>query len=109
MYATGLLSLVATTGIVTLSLLLAAQPIADLLHYSANPEYIRWFALILAFDCLSELPFARLRLEQRPRRFVAGKLLNIGINITLTLFWLVFCPGRPKTAMNWSILCGRPT
>ncbi len=95
-YTTGLLSLVATTGFVTLGLLLAAQPIADLLHYSANPEYIRWFALILAFDCLSELPFARLRLEQRPRRFVAGKLLNIGTNITLTLFWLVLCPWAAK-------------
>ena len=42
-----------------------AQRIADFLRYPHHPEYVRWFALILAFDCLAELPFARLRLEQR--------------------------------------------
>lgn len=41
---------------------------------------------------LSQLPFARLRLEQRPRRFVAIKLTNIAIYIGMNLFWLIFCP-----------------
>ncbi len=100
-YATGLYSLIGSTLIITIALMLAAQPLADILHYSQHPEYIRWFALILAFDCLAELPFARLRLEQRPRRFLAGKVLNIGINIFLTLFWLVFCPWAAKNGISW--------
>lgn len=100
-YATGLYSLIGTTLIITLALLLGAQPLADLLHYSEHPEYIRWFAAILAFDCLAELPFARLRLEQRPWRFVAGKVLNISINILLTLFWLVLCPWAAKNGFHW--------
>jgi len=100
-YATGLYSLLGSTLIITLVLMTAAQPLADLLHYSEHPEYIRWFALILAFDCMAELPFARLRLEQRPKRFLAGKVLNIGINIFLTLFWLVFCPWAVKNGTGW--------
>lgn len=100
-YATGLISLIGTTLLITTAFLLFAQPIADLLYYSNHVEYVRWFALILAFDCLSELPFARLRLEQRPRRFVAGKLLNIGVNIFLVVFWLVFCPWAAQQDMNW--------
>ncbi|MBC7775212.1 MAG: polysaccharide biosynthesis protein, partial [Phycisphaerae bacterium] len=64
-YATGLISLIGSTLVITTAFLLFAQPIADLLYYSNHVEYIRWFALILAFDCLAELPFARLRLEQR--------------------------------------------
>lgn len=108
-YTTGLFSLIGSTFIITLSFLVFAQPLADLLHYSDHAEYIRWFALILAFDCLSELPFARLRLEQRPRRFVAGKLLNIGVNIFLTLFWLVFCPWAAKNGMNWVNFVWSPT
>ncbi len=100
-YSTGLISLIGSTLIITTAFLVFAQPIADLLYYSAHVEYIRWFALILAFDCLAELPFARLRLEQRPRRFVAGKLLNIGVNIFLNVFWLIFCPWAVKNGMNW--------
>ncbi len=100
-YSTGLFSLIGSTVLITTLFLLFAQPIADLLYYSDHVEYIRWFILILAFDALSELPFARLRLEQRPRRFVAGKLLNIGVNIFLNVFWLIFCPWAVKNGMTW--------
>lgn len=100
-YGTALFSLFGTTLVITLGLLLAAQPLADVLDYHDHPEYIRWFALILAFDCLVELPFARLRLEQRPIRFVSGKLLNIGLVILLNLFWLVFCPWADEQGWAW--------
>lgn len=100
-YSTGMLSLFGTTAIIAGLLLLFAQPIADGLKYPEHPEYVRWFALILAFDCLAELPFARLRLEQRPRRFVAIKLTNIAVNIGMNLFWLVFCPWAAKNGIGW--------
>lgn len=100
-YATGMYSLIGSTALIAGLLLLYAQPIASALAYPEHPEYVRWFALILAFDCLAELPFARLRLEQRPRRFVAVKLTNIGVNIGMNLFWLVFCPWAARQGMDW--------
>ena len=100
-YSTGMLSLFGTTTIIAGLLLLFAQPIAEGLKYPQHPEYVRWFALILAFDCLAELPFARLRLEQRPRRFVAIKLTNIAVNIGMNLFWLVFCPWAASRGIGW--------
>ena len=100
-FGAGMMSLFATTTLTAGLLLVFAQPIADLLQYPQHPEYIRWFTLILAFDCLAELPFARLRLEQRPRRFVAIKLTNIAVNIGMNLFWLVFCPWAAGQGMNW--------
>lgn len=108
-YATGLISLLGSTLIITTAFLLFAQPIADLLHYSNHVDYIRWFALILAFDCLAELPFARLRLEQRPRRFVTGKLLTIGVNVFLVVFWLLFCPWAVKNEIAWVYYVWSPT
>ncbi len=106
-YATGMRSLLASTAVLTAGLFAAAQPIATALGYPEHPEYIRWFALILAFDALSELPFARLRLEQRPLRFVSAKILNIGVYIGFNLFWLLFCPwadrqGVQAVRMVWS-------
>lgn len=100
-FSTGLISLIGSTTLLTGLIFLFAQPIANAAKYGANPEYIRWFALMLAFDCLSELPFARLRLEQRPMRFVTIKLVNIATNIFLNLFWLVFCPWAARHGMDW--------
>jgi O-antigen/teichoic acid export membrane protein len=91
-YTTAVWSLLATTVVFLLTIALYADALANWLNYPQNPEYMVWFGAILAMDALSELPFARLRLAQQPRRFVAIKLLNIGLNIGLNLFWLVFCP-----------------
>jgi O-antigen/teichoic acid export membrane protein len=100
-YSTGMWSMFATTAGILIVLLLCAQPIATGLQYPEHPNYIRWFALVLAFDCLCELPFARLRLEQRPIRFVSAKIFNIGLNVVLNVFWLVFCPWAFKNGYTW--------
>jgi O-antigen/teichoic acid export membrane protein len=89
-------------------LLLFSGPISGLLQFDGHPEYVRWIALILAFDCLSELPFARLRLEQRPIRFVSAKIINIGINVTLNLFWLIFCPWAAQNGSTWVYWVWKP-
>jgi O-antigen/teichoic acid export membrane protein len=100
-FSTGLVSLLLSTALITALVFVFAQPLASAAKYGAHPEYIRWFALMLAFDCLSELPFARLRLEQRPIRFVTIKLVNISTNVSLNLFWLVFCPWAARHGMDW--------
>jgi O-antigen/teichoic acid export membrane protein len=100
-FSNAILSLFGSTALVVLTLFVFAQPIADFLQYSQHPEYIRWFALILAFDCLCELPFARLRMEQRPLRFAIIKLVNILVNIIMNVFWLLFCPWAAKQGMGW--------
>ncbi len=91
-YSTISISLLTTTPILVGLLIFFASPIATWLQYAGNSEYITWFALILAFDALSAVPFARLRLENRPWRFAAIKLINIGLYIGLNLFFLLLCP-----------------
>lgn len=53
-------------------------------------EYVYLFALILAIDTLLALPFARLRQQKRAARFALVKLLQIGLNIALNLFFLLY-------------------
>jgi O-antigen/teichoic acid export membrane protein len=100
-FSTGMISLIASTGLVSILLLAFAQPIAVAMRYDQFPNYIRFFALILAFECLSELPFARLRLEQRPKMFVFAKLFGIGVNVIFNLFWLVYCPWAARHGQDW--------
>jgi O-antigen/teichoic acid export membrane protein len=69
-----------------------AQPIADLILHPKHSEYVVWFAMIIAFDALSTIPFAKLRAENKSKRFAYFKILNIGINVILNLFYLLLCP-----------------
>lgn len=91
-YATAFWSLGLSSVLFSGLLLLGAPVLAGLLQYPAHPEYVRWFALILAFDALATLPFARLRQEQKALRYAGIRLFNIGLNVGLNLFFLLTCP-----------------
>jgi O-antigen/teichoic acid export membrane protein len=91
-YGTSLISLLITSVIFIVMMLIFRQNIADLMRYGNHPEYISWFVLVIAFDALSTLPFARLRAQNRPRKFAFIKLSNIAVNVILTLFFLILCP-----------------
>ena len=94
-------SVLVSTFLLAGTALIFSQPIAEGLQYGSNPEFIRYFILILALDCLSELPLARLRLEQRPLRFVFAKLSGILVNVSLNLFWLLLCPYLDSIGHQW--------
>ncbi|MGR8929141.1 MAG: polysaccharide biosynthesis protein [Gammaproteobacteria bacterium] len=68
------------------------KPLAALLKYADHPEYLAWFSGILALDAVTALPFARLRAENRPWRFAGIRMAEIGITISLNLFFLLLCP-----------------
>ena len=61
-----------------------------------RPLYIALFAGILAFDAITAIPFAKLRQENKAKRFAFIRLANIAINIGLNLFFLILCPSILK-------------
>lgn len=91
-YSTGLISLISTSVLFLAMVVLFSGSIAGALRYAGNPEYILWFAWILALDAIAALPFAKLRAENRAKRFAVIKFLNIGINVALNLFFILFLP-----------------
>jgi O-antigen/teichoic acid export membrane protein len=91
-FSTASISLLVSTLVLTTLFIVAAGPIAAMLRYPGHPEYVIWFALIIAFDALSAIPFARLRLENRPIRFAVLKTLNILINIFFIFLFLNWGP-----------------
>ena len=100
-YSTGLSTLLVSSGLFSGLLILFAGPIANGLGYPNHPEYIIWFALILAFDALTALPFSRLRQENKAKTFAGLKMLNILINIGLNLFFLAWLP-KLVVPGNWA-------
>jgi O-antigen/teichoic acid export membrane protein len=89
--ATVLRFLVLANGGFLLLAVVFQQPVADLLRHGDHPEYIWWVAGILAMDSVGNAAFARLRAEDRALRFATIKLIEIGANIGLNVFFIVLC------------------
>lgn len=68
------------------------KQISALIGYPDHPEYILILAAVVAIDAFTSIPFARLRLDNRPVKFVTIKMINIGLNIGFNLFFLSACP-----------------
>ncbi|HET7896652.1 MAG TPA: oligosaccharide flippase family protein, partial [Flavisolibacter sp.] len=91
-YSTATLSLIGSTVLFTSILLFFRQPLATLLGVERHPEYITLAALIIAFDALGSLAFAKLRYQGKPRKFAFIRVAGIVVNIGLTIFFLSVCP-----------------
>lgn len=101
-FSTASLSLIFTTVLLTVSLTFFLEPIANWLEYPDHPEYILWVILIIAIDALLAIPFARLRLENRPIKFALAKTLHILINIFLIFFFLEWVPVFAENGVTWA-------
>lgn len=85
--------LLVSTVVLTGLLMLLARPLLGLLDIpAAHKQYAVWVALILGLDALTAIPFARLRLENKARKFATIKLMGIVANVALNLFFIVLCP-----------------
>ncbi len=91
-YSTSVISLIFSSLFFVLVIFLFRGKIATLIQYGDHPEYISWLAIILAIDAFTAIPFARLRLKNRPVKFAFIKICNIGFNIGFNLFFLLLCP-----------------
>lgn len=91
-YSTITISLIISTIVFTACILLFKDAFAKIISLSDHPEYITWSALIIAFDALSTIPFARLRQEGRPVKYASIRIISILVNIGLTIFFLSIWP-----------------
>jgi len=67
-----------------------SQSIANFINFPNHKDYVIWFAFILVFDAISSLFLAKLRHEEKPKKFAIIQLTSIGVNIILNVILLVF-------------------
>ena len=75
------------------------EDFASFIGYADRPKYIRWFSLILAFDIMALIPFARLRLNNKARHFALLKIFNVLFSSALILFFLIVFPKMKDAAV----------
>ncbi|MDR1779590.1 MAG: polysaccharide biosynthesis C-terminal domain-containing protein [Tannerella sp.] len=100
-YATTLYTVAAVAVVFLVAVFSFISPINSALGYSSHPEYVAMMAGIVAVDAFCCIPFAYLRYRGKAIRFAVIKLLNIGLNIALNLFFLLVCPLIHNSHPEW--------
>lgn len=109
-FATAFRFLFSSSLIFLFTVLVFSKPIAAVMQYQGYEFYIQWFAWILALDAIGALPFALLRAENKAVRFAVIKVIEIGVNVGLNIFFLVVCrKAHIDNANNWLATCYNPT
>ncbi|MBC6606205.1 polysaccharide biosynthesis C-terminal domain-containing protein [Hymenobacter sp. BT188] len=86
------MSMLLTSSLLLSGLLVVLSgPLAEILGYPDRAIYIVWLALVLGLDAIVAVPFARLRLENKAKKFAAIRFTNTLLNVGLSLFFIVFC------------------
>jgi O-antigen/teichoic acid export membrane protein len=91
-YHTSSFSMILVTAMVVSCLLIWGAPIANLLQINLHPEYIKLVALVVVLDALTTIPFSRLRLQERPKKYAFIKVGGILINIFATYALISLLP-----------------
>ena len=99
-YTTSLISLATTSVAFIAAVAILLQPISIAMQCFDHQSFVMMMAACVAIDAFTAIPFSYLRQQRRPMRFAALKLVNIGLNIGLNLFFLVLCP-LMGSAMSW--------
>ncbi|MBK5209558.1 MAG: oligosaccharide flippase family protein [Flavobacteriaceae bacterium] len=72
----------------------------NLFDFSENPLQFKLFIGILAIDAISVVPFAYLRASNRPIKYTAIKMINVGIIVAINLVFLKFIPEFKASGKN---------
>lgn len=95
----GTMSVVMIASLLFLSLmLLFNKSISSLLTRPEDNRFIIYFGLILFFDALASVPYAKLRFQNRPIKFAAIKIANSLLTIGMILFCFEI---MPRYFPNW--------
>lgn len=87
LYNTLTVSVVISTILFSLLLLLFKGPLTEFIEMEDHPEFVTWMIGIIFFDTLFVLPMAKLRLEERPRKYAFINVLSVLLNISIVLFF----------------------
>lgn len=103
-YTTTLTSVGLTSVAFILLLSIFIIPISKGILLPRHPLFVWLLGVTVAIDAFSNIPFAYLRFRKRPLRFAGIKLLNVALNISLNIFFLILSPRIARScpaAINW--------
>ncbi|MGN6417273.1 MAG: lipopolysaccharide biosynthesis protein [Pseudobacter sp.] len=80
-------SVIISTILFTALLYLFEKPITGFIGMDRHPEFVTWMIWIVFFDTLYTIPMARLRQEERPRKYAFINMFAVVLNVAIVLFF----------------------
>ena len=96
-YHTSSFSMMIVTALVITGLIYWSAPLSNLLQIDLHPEYINLVAWVVGLDALTTIPFSRLRLAGKPKKFAFIKIGGILLNILATYTLISTLPQYAST------------
>ena len=90
--ATSFISVFIASIIFLISAFIFSNEFINLFDFANNPVQFKLFIGILAIDAISVIPFAYLRASNRPVKYAAIKLINVGVIVIINLIFLKYIP-----------------
>lgn len=78
--------------------------IAEGLHFGAYASSVLMLVGIIGIDAITTIPMARLRQQGRPWKYAFINLLSVGVNIALSLFFLLCCMKRYNMGLSNALI-----
>ena len=100
LYSTLSISLFFSTIFFSTILWTQQHSIAGLVDLNKHPEYILWMIGIIAVDNLNTLPFAKLRQENRPKKYAFARVAGIFTNVSVVILFMGVVPSIIKNNPN---------
>jgi O-antigen/teichoic acid export membrane protein len=100
-FSTSFLSILFSTVVLVALVILGRDFFAFWLNVPDNPHFVTWFAIIVGMDAIVAIPYARLRALNKARVFAVIKLINIGLNVVLNLFFIYAVPWLSINGPAW--------
>lgn len=104
LYNTAALSLIFSSILLAILLWLVRDSFATIIGLKEVPTIAYLGIFVIAFEALGTIPFAKLRLEERPRKYALIKVGGILINIFFTWFFIGYCPSQIAANSNSFVL-----
>lgn len=98
--STSFLTTLFTTAIFALIIALFFDFFQHFFDFENNPLRLKLFVGILAIDTISMIPFAYLRVTNRPIRYTVIKLINVGVIVFINLLFLKSIPQFLEAGKN---------
>lgn len=84
--------LFSTSSIFIIGGIVFSGKISALIQYKNYPEYVKWAMAIVGIDSLTNIFIAKLRIEEKIKKFVIVQLFNVFLTIALVLFFFEVLP-----------------
>jgi len=91
-FTTIMASLFTTSTIFLLLIILFNHPLAQILEYPDRKYLITLFSFVVAIDAFSAVPFAKLRFEEKAKKFGYLKIFNVIVNLFSNFVFFIVLP-----------------